>query len=76
MDRFYVVVTDFGTVSLSNKTKDFLYSLDEDWEDLLNNKRRRGKNAKRIRAKFKQIEKAAILLSEMAWVANEDFEEL
>jgi hypothetical protein len=74
MIKHHVVVTDFGVVTLSDKTNGFLYGLDEDWEDLLTNKKRRGKNAKRIRAKVKQIENAVILLSEMAFDAGEDFE--
>jgi hypothetical protein len=75
MSGFYTIVTDFGTVALSSKTERFLYSLDSDWEDLLNNKKRRGKNAKRIRLKFKQIESTVMLLSEIAFISGEDFEE-
>jgi hypothetical protein len=74
VSSFYTIVTDFGVVSLSSKTEAFLYSLDSDWKDLLTNKSRRGKNAKRIRLKFQQIERTVMLLSEMAFAADEDFE--
>jgi hypothetical protein len=74
VSSFYTIVTDFGVVSLSSKTEAFLYSLDSDWKDLLTNKRRRGKNAKRIRLKFQQIERTVMLLSEMAFASGEDLE--
>ena len=71
----YVIHTDYGRTWLSQKTKDFLFSIDNDWEDLLNNKKRRGKNAMRIRNKMKEIEQAVNLLSEMAFSADEEFNE-
>ena len=71
----YCIETDYGSVWLSRRTKDFLFFINEDWEDLYSNKNHKGGSANIIRDKMKQIEKTVLLLSEIAFSLNEDFNE-
>ena len=70
-----VVVTDFGTVRLSDKTLSYLSALAPDWQEIMANKRRRGKRARFVREQVRAVEKAACVAASVEWVAGGELNE-
>lgn len=61
-----VVVTSFGTVTLSKKTLKWLDSLDPDWREISASKRR-GKHAIYVISRVREMEIAVRVAAEIMW---------
>lgn len=74
-EAIHVVVTDFGTVRLSQKTLAYLYSTAPDWQEIMANKRRRGRRARFVRDRVRAVEAAVNVAAGIEWVAGENLRE-
>ena len=72
---YYIIVTDFGNVRLSERSVAWLTSLDPKWIELAANKRRRGKHATYVRDQLRRFEDAVMIAAKIAWHANDDLQE-
>jgi hypothetical protein len=71
-----VILTPFSDVRLSEKTLLALSSIDKNWRDTYHNKRARSKKAKEVKRFIFEIERAATAMSELYWLAGQEFTEI
>lgn len=69
------IVTDVGAVKISKESLAWLRSLDPNWWEILNNKRRRGRHAKSIRYHYQRFETAVMVAAQIRWNAGGILEE-
>tara|TARA_R100000544_G_scaffold35574_1_gene23008 strand:- start:1434 stop:1673 length:240 start_codon:yes stop_codon:yes gene_type:complete len=74
-NNLVIIETDFGVVGLSKGTVRHLNRIDNEWDDILLNKRRqKGKRFKAVKVEMNKIEQAVFLMAKIKFDNNEDFE--
>ena len=62
---FFVIRTDFSIVRITDKALEYVGG--EEGLEIINNKRKRGKKAKYLRQRMKNLETAVSVMSEIAY---------
>ena len=70
-----LINTDFGVVKISEKSRHWLDLIAPNWEDIIQNKRRKGKHATYVKDKFKQFEDSVHIAAAIAFINGEDLYE-
>ena len=68
-----VIMTDFGPVEISDDYLDaWMGMADENWEEIVRNKRRRGKHAKWLRERLQRLEVAVCTIAHIEFALGRD----